>query len=170
MITDPGDPETFAGTVGYGDGTGVQALSINQDARTFDLAHTYAVEGEHLVTVTVDDGDGGTYTDTFTVTVQLNQSPVVNDQSFGVAETSPNGTAVGTVVAADPDAGDTLTYSMTGGDPGGAGSPSTARPARSRSQTPPPALDFETTPSFALAVEVRDDAGGRRTPPRSRSA
>ena len=50
----------------------------------------------------------------------LNEAPVVNDQSFSVNENAANGTVVGTVVASDPDAGDTLGYAITAGNTGGA--------------------------------------------------
>jgi hypothetical protein len=58
-----------------------------------------------------------------TVTVSLtnvNEVPIINNQSFSVAENSSNGTNVGTVVASDPDAGQTLTYSILSGNTSGA--------------------------------------------------
>ncbi len=42
----------------------------------------------------------------------VNQAPTLNDATFSLAENSGVGTAVGTVMATDPDAGDTLTYSI----------------------------------------------------------
>ena len=61
---------------------------------------------------------------------------------------------MGTVVASDPDAGDTLTYAITGGNTGGAFTinPSTGEITVNNSA----ALDFETTPSFNLTVAVTD--------------
>ena len=41
--------------------------------------------------------------------------PAVNNQTFAVDENSAAGSSVGTVTATDPDAGDTLTYAITGG-------------------------------------------------------
>lgn len=41
-----------------------------------------------------------------------NRSPTLADQVFQLPENSPVGTVVGTVIAADPDAGQTLTYSL----------------------------------------------------------
>ena len=43
----------------------------------------------------------------------------MNDQTFGVAENSANGSAVGSVIASDADTSQTLTYAITGGDPTG---------------------------------------------------
>jgi cadherin domain-containing protein/FIMAH domain-containing protein len=84
-----------------------------------------------------------------------NNPPVVNDQSFSVNENSGNGTVVGSVVANDPDAGDTLTYSITGGNTGGAFAinSSTGQITVANSA----ALNFEATPSFSLSVMVADD-------------
>ena len=91
-IVDPGTPETFSGTVNFGDGSGNQTLIINQSTRQFDLSHTYpntnadpAIATYH-VTVTVNDGDGGSHTDAFDVTVNLNTPPVAEDDSVTTDE------------------------------------------------------------------------------------
>ena len=49
-----------------------------------------------------------------------NQPPVIINQTFSVNGNSPNGTSVGSVVASDPDAGQTLTYSILSGNTNGA--------------------------------------------------
>ncbi len=91
-ITDPGSPETFSGTVNFGDGTGDQALTINQAARQFNLSHTYPntnaapAVATYRVTVTVNDGDRGSHTDSFEVTVNLNTPPVAEDDSVTTDE------------------------------------------------------------------------------------
>ncbi len=56
----------------------------------------------HPVTITLSD---------------VNEAPTVNDQAFSVFENDPNGTVLGNVVAADPDAGTAgqLSYAVTGG-------------------------------------------------------
>ncbi len=54
-----------------------------------------------------------------TVTVSLtnvNEAPRFVPQSFSLPENSPNGTTVGTVVASDPDAGQTFTWSIVSGN------------------------------------------------------
>lgn len=91
-ITDPGNPETFGGTVNFGDGTVTQTLTINQATRQFNLSHTFpntnsapAIATYH-VTVTVNDGDGGSHTDSFDVTVNLNTPPVAEDDSVATDE------------------------------------------------------------------------------------
>ena len=61
---------------------------------------------------------------------------------------------VGTVLADDPDAGDSLTYAITDGNTGGA----FALDASTGELTVnnPWALDYETTPVFSLTVQVTD--------------
>ena len=48
-FTDPG-ADTWTATVDYGDGSGVQALTLTD--KTFNLSHTYADNGSYTVTVT----------------------------------------------------------------------------------------------------------------------
>ena len=56
-FTDPGKDEWTA-TVDYGDGSGVQPLSLNPD-KTFSPSHTYTEDGSYVVTITVEDDDKG---------------------------------------------------------------------------------------------------------------
>jgi hypothetical protein len=109
-----------------------------------------------MVTVT----DSGGLTDTAAVTVNVtdvNEAPTAGDASFEVAEDSSSGTPVGTVSASDPDAGDALSYAITGGDPDGAFSIDAATGEISVADASK--LDFEATPVFSLAVTVTDASG-----------
>ncbi len=80
--------------------------------------------------------------------------PTVNDQAFALDENATNATVVGTVAASDPDAGDTLSYAITGGNTGGAFAINAATGEITVANST--ALNFETTPSFVLTVEVTD--------------
>nr|MBA3485297.1 cadherin domain-containing protein [Pirellulales bacterium] len=76
---------------------------------------------------------------------------------FSLSENSSAGTAVGSVLATDGNALDTLTYSITGGNGTGAGAfaidPSTgAITVNDVSQ-----LNFEQSPQFTLTIQVTDD-------------
>ena len=51
------------------DGADTLPLAVDQDAKTFDLAHHYADDGVYTATVRVQDDDGGFDTRTFTVSV-----------------------------------------------------------------------------------------------------
>ena len=66
-FTDPG-ADAWTATVDYGDGTGVQPLTLNPD-QTFDLSHTYPDYGTFIVTVTITDDDGAEASDTLEVNV-----------------------------------------------------------------------------------------------------
>ncbi len=83
-----------------------------------------------------------------------NLAPVASDATFSLAENSANASAVGQVMATDPDAGQTLSHAISAGNSGGAfaidtsGNLSVANSA---------ALDFETLPVFVLTVTVTDD-------------
>ncbi len=116
------------------------------------------------LTVQVQDNGTGALTDTAFVTVNLNDindAPVVNDQSFAVDENSANGTLVGTVLASDEDPLDTLSYSITAGNSGNAFVIDAATgELRVNDVTQ---LDFETTPSFTLTVQVQDNGTGALT-------
>jgi uncharacterized delta-60 repeat protein len=83
-----------------------------------------------------------------------NLPPVVGNQPFAVTESSSSGTAIGTVVASDPNPGQTLTYALVGGNSGGAFAIDPATGAITVAN--PAALDAEATPVFTLTVQVTD--------------
>lgn len=95
--------------------------------------------------------------DAQTATVAPNQSPDILDAVFALAENSGSNSLVGTVTATDPDEADTLTYSITGGNSSGAFAinPDTGEIR----VADPEVLDFETTSTFTLTVEVADNHG-----------
>ncbi len=66
-FTDPG-ADTWTASVDYGDGSGVQPLTLNPD-KTFTLNHAYADNGIFTVTVRVQDDDLGTGQGSLAVTV-----------------------------------------------------------------------------------------------------
>jgi hypothetical protein len=65
----------YSATVDYGDGTGVQPLTLNPDG-SFALLHDYQQSGQFTVTVNVLDGEGGEGVDTMVVTVLSAQDQV----------------------------------------------------------------------------------------------
>jgi len=106
------------------------------------------------------DAVGNLSTASNTVSVQYNlpnQAPVIANQSFSVPASSPTGTVVGTVVASDPDAGQTLTYSITAGNPNGAFTlvGNQLRVAN--------AAVLTSTGTYALTVQVQDNGSPSRT-------
>lgn len=84
-----------------------------------------------------------------------NQAPVVANGQAALQENLAAGASVGFVAASDPDAGQTLSYAIVGGNVDGAfaihsttGEVTVANSA---------ALDFETRTTFELQIEVRDN-------------
>ncbi len=71
-FTDP-DSVGWTGTVDYGDGTGVQQLSIS--GNTFSLSHDYGAMGDYTVALTVTDNQGAMGLATTTVTVNAAPTP-----------------------------------------------------------------------------------------------
>ena len=83
----------------------------------------------------------------------VNESPIIEDQVFVIDENSGDGVSVGAVAAIDPES-DSLTYAITAGNESGVfaidavtGQVTVADSAQ---------VDFESTPTFALTVEVTD--------------
>ena len=103
--------------------------------------------------------------DSATVTINLtdvdedstttNQAPTVTAATYSLAENSANGTVLGTVEATDPD-GDTLTYLIISGNDAEAFSLDSVSGELIVSTSL--ALDFETTPTYSLGIEVSDGA------------
>ncbi|NNG03157.1 MAG: cadherin repeat domain-containing protein, partial [Inquilinus sp.] len=160
VATDPdtGDILSFAITGGNGDG----AFAIDPATGAITVANAGLLDHEstpsRTLTVTVADGTG--FTDSAAITIGVtdaNEAPVAADQSFSVSEGAGNGDAVGTVAASDPDAGDTLSYAITGGNADGAFAidPATGTVTVADASL----LDHETTPSRTVTVTVTDAAG-----------
>jgi len=84
-----------------------------------------------------------------------NRPPVINDgQTFSVKENSPGGTIIGTVVASDPDPGQTLSYAIIDGDTVGG---FFIDASGQLSVLDGSALDYESNPVFHLLVRVSDN-------------
>ncbi|MDN5213731.1 cadherin domain-containing protein [Fulvivirgaceae bacterium BMA12] len=154
--TDPNsDALTFSITAGN---TG-DAFSIN--AATGELivntASVFDFETNPTFTLTIQVSDG-TETAQATITVNVtdeneNSAPVIDNQEFTIDENSADATAVGTILASDPDQ-NTLTFSITAGNTNDA----FAIDANSGELTVNTSseLNYEVTPSFSLTIAVND--------------
>ena len=117
----------------------------------------YETTSSYTLTVEVSDGDGETDTATVTITVtDANDAPAFDPSTydFSVAEDAATDDVVGTVMAGDEDTGDTLAYSITTGNTGSVFSIDS-----SGQITVAGDLDYETTSSYTLTVEVSDGDG-----------
>ena len=87
-----------------------------------------------------------------------NQAPTADDAVLVVAENAELGTSVGIVAASDPDAGQTLSFAIVGGNASGAFEIDTSSGEITVADASQ--LDFETTPVFQLLVEATDNGDG----------
>jgi len=164
---DAGQTRTFAITAGN---TG-SAFSINSStgALTVNNAAALNFEATPTFSLTITATDNGTpvKSGSATVTVNVNnvnEAPVVAPATFSINENSASGTAVGTVTATDPDAGQTRTYSITAGNTNNAFSINATTGALTVNNSA--ALNFEATPTFSLTITATDNG----TPVKSGSA
>jgi hypothetical protein len=158
VFTDPdiGQTHTFAITAGNTTG----AFAIDPGTGALSVADGLAVDFETTpsfsLTVAVTDNGSPPATGTAAITIDLtdvNDAPVVDPATFSVAENSATGTPVGTVTFTDQDAGQTHVFAVTAGNTGGV---FTIDPATGEVTLAGP-VDFETTSSYSLTVEVTDD-------------
>lgn len=84
--------------------------------------------------------------------ISINTAPLIEDQSFTIAENSATGTEIGTIVASDPE-GDDLSFSILSGNTDNA---FTVINTGLLTVNNSAALDYEITTSFSLNVEVSD--------------
>ncbi|HEX2836410.1 MAG TPA: cadherin domain-containing protein [Thermoanaerobaculia bacterium] len=162
---DSGDTHTFAISAGNTGG----AFAINASTGEITVASVAALDYEtnptfSLTVDVTDDSGSGNATGSATITINLNnlnEAPVANDATFNVDENSANGTAIGAVVATDPDAGQTLSYAITGGNTGSAFQINSANGSITVLTTA--ALNFEVNPTFSLTVTVTDNGTGNLT-------
>lgn len=83
-----------------------------------------------------------------------NQAPSILGNAFSLAEDAANGTVVGLVSASDPDAGQTLSYAIVGGNDANLFAIDSVTGAITVANGA--GLDFETAPIWNLTVEVTD--------------
>lgn len=88
----------------------------------------------------------------------VNSPPVMNPQTFTIAENSVVGTVVGTIIATDPNTTQTLTYSIVSGNVNSTFSINATTGAIVVTNSA--ALNFEATPTYALVVKVTDNGTG----------
>lgn len=92
------------------------------------------------------------YGDFETVAI-TNATPTIDDGAFVVAENAPVSSSVGTPVASDPEAGESLVWSISSGNTGDAFSIN----ASTGEITVNAELDFEIRNTYGLVIEVEDN-------------
>ena len=173
--TDPDAGQTLSYSIVGGADAGKFTINATTGALAFVTAPNFEAPTDaggnnvYDVTVQVSDGNGGIDTQAIAVTV-TNQNEVPTITSNGGGDTAAvsiaeNTTAVTTVTATDPDAGQTLSYSIIGG----------ADAAKFTINATTGALAFVTAPNFEaptdagannvydVTVQVSDGNGGSDT-------
>lgn len=135
------------------------AFKIDPNSGAVTVADSAAVNFESLATrqLVIRATDRGNPTEigeaTLTVNLQdINEPPVIPPQDFSVDENSSVGTAVGRIARSDPDAGQTLSWSVVGGS----GSELFRLDSLGNILVTQDALDFETNSLWTLVVRATD--------------
>lgn len=163
VATDPdtGAPNATLGFAITGGNTG-GAFAIDAASGAISVANSAAVtlaNAPFALVISVTDGGTPALSDSATITIEVtdqNDAPSFSQPAYAFAlpENSAAGTAVGTLAATDPDAGQTLSYAIASGNVGNAFAIDATTGAITVAD--PSTLDFETTPSVTLTVSVTD--------------
>ncbi len=120
---DPGETQTYSITGGVdqarfsiNSSTGALSFSITPD---FEAPADNGSDNVYNVQVTATDGHSATDSQDLSITIgNVNENPIITSNGGGTTASvnaAENQTAVTTVMAADQDSGDTLSFSITGG-------------------------------------------------------
>ncbi|MDB5387490.1 MAG: hypothetical protein JWM11_3136 [Planctomycetaceae bacterium] len=158
--TDPDVGQTLTFSIVSGNVGNAFAINATTGALTVAnaAALNFAANPTFQLSVSVTDNGTPPLSASTTITINLtdvNQAPIVAPATFSVPENSAVNTTVGIVSATDPNAGQTVTFSIVSGNFGNAFAINLTTGALT--VTNPAALNFETNPSFQLSVKVTDN-------------
>jgi len=120
----------------------------------------YEITQSYQITARVSDASGAHFDRSFAIAVtDLNEAPTSLVLTGGtVAENAPAGALIGTLTAIDPDAGDNLTFALSD-DAGGL----FTLVGNEIRVAPGAVLDFESSSTHSITVQVIDAGGLSRT-------
>lgn len=158
ITSDVSDGQLYRNGVAIGLGGTFSQQDLDTGLVTYE--HNGAANASDSFGFSVTDGDTVINAQTFTITVDLvNATPTITPgQVFEVSEDAVNGVGLGIIEATDAeeDIGQTITYSITGGT--GAGIFAVDTNTGQLTVLDNSTLDFETTVSYTLDIQVSDDA------------
>ena len=160
------DPDGDTLTYSIINGNSDQAFGLDSTTGQLTVADSTSLDFEMTpvfgLLIEVSDGalsDSATFTINLTDvdedSTTTNQAPTITSATYSLAENSINGTVLGMVEASDPN-GDTLTYTIVSGNDAEAFSLDSESGELTVSTSS--ALDFETTLTYSLGIEVSDGA------------
>jgi hypothetical protein len=163
VASDPDAGQTLVYSILSGNINGAFAIFANTGK--IIVANSAVLDFESIpsiyLQIKVTDNGTGNLSNQASVTVNLidvNEAPIIGNQTFATNENSANGTIVGTVIASDPDAGQTLTYKILSGNTNNAFALNFSTGIITVANSN--ALNYETTPTFTLVVKVQDNGIG----------
>ncbi|MCC6511099.1 MAG: cadherin domain-containing protein, partial [Pirellulaceae bacterium] len=162
-VNDPDANQTLQWEITGGSGSSLFDIDPTTGALTVAKAAQLDFEAtkHYELVLKVSDSGSPPLSDTRTYTITVtdeNDAPKIAATNFQFAENSPSGTLVGTFDGSDQDAGQTVSYSLSGPD----ASRFTLDAATGQLRTDSRAtFDFESQNKFVLTVAVTDSA----TPP-----
>ena len=128
------------------------------------VTYDHEIKSSYSVTVKADDNNGGTATIDVTITVADVDEPPEFDSATATREVPENTEAGGNigvpVTAADPDTGDTLTYTLEGADLDSFDIDSASGQIQTKSGV---TYDHEVKSSYSVTVKADDNNGGTAT-------
>lgn len=152
------DPEGGAIAYTITGGTGAGIFSVNSTTGVIRLIAPvdHEITDSYTLDLRAEDPLGLFTTVTITIDINdLNEAPVLSPAGpFTVSEGAANNTIVGTISASDVDAGQTLTYSITGGNTHGIFSINNSGLIRVVKNT---YLDYELQDSYTLTIRATDN-------------
>ncbi|MBI1348038.1 hypothetical protein GC163_17330 [bacterium] len=152
---DTGDSHTYKFVTGAGSDDNSMFRIAGNQLRT-GKKFNFEENSSYSIRVRTIDQDGLYFEQQFTITItDVNEPPVITPgQVFSVPANSPVNTVVGTVQAADPDAGASFYYKFSGGNVNKAFAidSATGQITVSRAFV----IDFETLDTYTLSIQVID--------------
>jgi len=152
------DPDGQSLTYGIRSGNEARDFIIDPVTGDIRVSRTLAHARQELYEFEIVVADSGVPSKAIVTPVTIhvtgpNRAPLIANQSFEIDENSVAGTVVGTVVASDPDTGQTLTYALVAG---GSGRFNLNSATGALTVAVGAILDFETTPFYDLTIAVTD--------------
>ena len=143
-----------------GDGdTDNGSFTITENKLLTGESFDFETKPSYSVRVQTDDGNGGVFSKSFTISViDVNESSTeITLSGSTIDENSSIGTEIGTLSSTDQDTEDTHTYSLVSGDGDTDNGTFTITGGKLLSGE---SFDFETKPSYSVRVQTNDGNGG----------